>query len=207
MSLFFYDSLIAFLVSLLPGILIGVCYDGFRIIRIGDSAKRSTLGDRYAKIMPRCPQSFSWISGFITFYKKISNFIEDIAFWLIASCVEILFIYYIYRGEIRIYSVFLAIFGFFIYYHSLGKLILYFAKHIYLIFRLIVAWSLFAVTYPFIQIGKYIFKVINHIYLVTVLRWKNQAIFRKLQKWSMNKQDELLNAALNGFETERKVNL
>ena len=203
MNSFFYDSLLSFFTSLLPGILVGVCYDVFRIIRVGDSAKNSNLGDRYARFMPNKLQSITFVSKLIAFNKKISYFLEDIVFWLIASCIEILFIYYIYDGEIRIYSVLLAIFGFFIYHHSLGKFILYFAKHIYLIIRLISAWFLFAVAYPFVQAGKFLYKLANYTYCISILRWKNQSLYRKLQNWSINKQHELLDASLDGFEIKR----
>ena len=201
---FFYDSFISFFVSLLPGIFIAICYDVFRIIRIGDHANNSDLGKRYAKIMPKRAISFAFISRYITFHKRIFNFLEDIIFWLIATCIEILFIFYTYQGEIRIYSITLAVLGFLLYYHSLGALVLHFAKHIYLFMRFMREWVLFIVLYPLVKMLKLVSVFIRFIYRATVLQWKEQRYRQMLVAWSNQKQYDLLCAALNGFIIDQR---
>lgn len=201
---FFYDSFTSFFVSLFPGILVAMCYDVFRIIRIGDNTNHSALGERYARFMPKKTISLAFISRCLAFYKRIFYFVEDIIFWLIASCIEILFVFYMYEGEIRIYSIILAVLGFFLYYHSLGILVLHFAKHIYLIVRFIGAWIWFITLYPFVQMLK-IFRVfVKFIYRATVLRWKERRHYQMLLTWSNQKQYDLLCAALNGFIIDQR---
>ena len=201
---FFYDSFISFFVSLLPGIFIAMCYDVFRIIRIGDHANNSYLGKRYAKIMPKRAISFAFISRYIAFHKRIFNFLEDIIFWLIASCIEILFIFYTYQGEIRIYSITLVVLGFLLYYHSLGVIVLHFAKYIYLFIKFMREWVLFIVLYPLVKMLKLVSVFIRFIYRATVLQWKEQRYRQMLVAWSNQKQYDLLCAALNGFIIDQR---
>ena len=201
---FFYDSFLSFFVSLFPGIFVAACYDIFRIIRIGDNANSSSLSKRYSRIMPKKIISFAPISRYLTFHKRIFCFLEDIIFWLIASCIEILFIFYTYQGEIRIYSIILAVLGFLLYYHSLGTLVLHFAKHIYLFMRFMGAWILFITLYPLAQLLKLVSIFIKFIYRVTVLHWKEQRYHQTLIRWSDQKQHDLLRAALNGFITDQR---
>ena len=87
--------------SALIGILIGMIYDVFRILRAATP---------------------DIIKG--TRAETVIVFFEDILFWLIASVVFIIFIYYANKGHTRLIMIADAALGFLAYYFTLGRLVM-----------------------------------------------------------------------------------
>ena len=201
---FFYDSFLSFLVSLFPGIMIGVFYDIFRIMRIGENAVHSSLGQAYNAYMPkrRKIRTFYPIHKMVSLIKSTSVFAQDILFWIIAGCVEILFVFYIYNGEIRIYSMIVSFLGFLLYYQSVGKFVFYFAKHIYLSIKLVIGWVFYGISFPLVHLIRVMKLLVNSIYRKTIYCWILKRTYKKLYLWNIKKKEELLLSALNGFGRE-----
>lgn len=205
MKNFFYDSCLVFIESLVPGIFLGMIYDLFRIFRIGENAKYSKIGTIYNKKMPK-KLFFSKQNNHIftkklkMFSKTSAVFFQDVVFWLFVGIVETIYIFQSNDGEIRLYSVFFTLVGFLLYYHTIGIIVMYFAKHIFLIVRLIFAWTCFSFFYPILQIFGLLKKVSFSIYQTTIVRWKQKILYQKQYFWSEQKKNELLFAAKEGFE-------
>ena len=137
MIAFFYDSWTLILKFLIPGIFLGAVYDIFRLLRIARS--ESTYSARKAirnRFFPRT-KAHGKISRL-----RISDaaivFIEDIVFFLIVAVTEILAVYYINEGEIRIYCLLVSVLGFFAYQKTLGRVIVFFSKKILYFIRKII---------------------------------------------------------------------
>ncbi len=209
MKNFFYDSCVIFFQSMIPGIFIGFLYDCFRIFRIGNIAKQSRIGSLYNKKMPprSSPQTNVKISFFVKlsdFSKKSSLFFQDILFWIFVGIIEIVYIFQSNNGELRLYSLFFSILGFVVYYNTIGKIVMYFAKHIFLLVRFILVWIGFVCYYPFFQICNIFKKLIAYIFRITIVRWHTAFTYKKELLWSETKKKELLSAAAEGFEFYEK---
>ncbi len=98
-----------FVMFILNGILIGVLFDVFRILR----------------------KSFK-TSDFITY-------IEDIAFWLLAGAITLYFIFYFNSGEIRLYILIGIILGILIYILTISKYIIKFSVTVITFFKSIIS--------------------------------------------------------------------
>lgn len=127
---FFYDSYLMFIQFLIPGIFLGIIYDIFRLIRIGRNSNNVSLWkmikNRYfqnkmkeAKTMPIKKHHFDtlWV------------FAEDICFFLIVAITEILAIYHLNDGEIRIYCLLFSLIGFSFYQKTIGLFLIFFLKN------------------------------------------------------------------------------
>ena len=163
MTEFFYDSCSLIMKFLVPGVFLSMVYDVFRLIRIGrnDPCHKPivALRKKFFSYEPSSEQKQEKRS------KNTIVFIEDILFWLIAAITEILSVYYINRGEIRIYCLMISIIGFFVYQRTIGKIFLFLSTKILYLLRyafyalgcLILSPCLF-----FWKIGKRIFRSKKH---------------------------------------------
>lgn len=129
MTDFFYDSYLLILKFLLPGIFLGGVYDIFRFCRIARNDKT------YDPIEALQKRFFSHSKIFKTKHKNRSYdtvliFIEDILFFIIVAITEILTLYQMNNGEIRIYGLFFSAIGFYIYQKTIGNLLIYLSKRI-----------------------------------------------------------------------------
>ena len=162
MIAFFYDSWTLILKFLIPGIFLGAVYDIFRLLRIARS--ESTYSARKAirnRFFPRT-KAHGKISRL-----RISDaaivFIEDIVFFLIVAVTEILAVYYINEGEIRIYCLLVSVLGFFAYQKTLGRVIVFFSKKILYLIRKIVYCIVCAILIPAFFISRHIGKMFRAI--------------------------------------------
>ncbi len=131
MNDFFYDSCALILKFSIPGIFLSMVYDVFRLIRIGRN-------DRNHKVIPALRKRYFPCANERkrkNLSENILVFIEDILFWLIAAITEILAIYHINRGEIRIYCLMISVASFFIYRNTVGKLFLFLSTKILYLLR------------------------------------------------------------------------
>ena len=135
MNEFFYDSCSLILKFSIPGILLSMVYDLFRLIRIGRNDRRHSPLDAWRKRYFPCPPSDKRQRKHINISEDILVFAEDILFCLIASFTEILAIYHINRGEIRIYCLMISVCVFFIYQKTVGKAFLILSTKILYLLR------------------------------------------------------------------------
>ena len=128
---FFYDSYLMFIQFLIPGVFLGIIYDVFYLIRIGRNntiiplwqlmRKRYFSNETRENIKIKI-KKFHFDAFFI--------FIEDISFFLIVAITEILAIYHLNNGEIRIYSLLFSLIGFFCYQKTIGLFVIFLARNI-----------------------------------------------------------------------------
>lgn len=143
---FFYDSCLMFFRFLIPGIFLGIIYDVFRLIRIGRNDQTYRISKEIKKrYFPKKekPEGNKQKKR----SKKIDPdmifiFLEDICFFLIVAVTEILAIYYLNNGEIRIYCLIFSAVGFFAYQKTIGKLIIFLSRKIIYLVRKTICFAI-----------------------------------------------------------------
>lgn len=118
---FFYDSYLMFIQFLIPGIFLGIIYDIFYLLRIEKNEKEVSLWR--LTIKRYFPNKIKENSKNHIKNKSLYNFFvfaEDICFFFIVAIIEILAIYYLNDGEIRIYCLLFSLIGFFSYQKTIG---------------------------------------------------------------------------------------
>lgn len=108
-----------FLLSLVVGVVLGVFYDFFRIIRLC-----ITKG-------------------------KIAVFIQDILFWVVGAFFSYTFVFVINNGNYRIYFAFGELIGFVVYYFTFGEVVIKVSKFVVDTVRKVFAFILKIILFPF----------------------------------------------------------
>ena len=162
MNAFFYDSWTLILKFLIPGIFLGAVYDIFRLFRIARSENTYSARKEIRKrFFPKSEGEGKNPRRRITDTAIV--FMEDILFFLIVAVTEILAVYHINEGEIRIYCLLASALGFFTYQKTLGRLIIFFSKKILYLIRKIVYCIACAILVPAFFISRYIGKMFSAI--------------------------------------------
>lgn len=114
MGISIYMQTLVLLYSVLVGAIIGVVFDVFRILRLAFTVN------------------------------KVVQFIYDILFSIIATLIFILFLFYANDGTVRWFSTLGSIAGFYLYYNTLGRLIMMIAETIISIIKTVLRfiWSI-----------------------------------------------------------------
>ena len=133
MILEFYGTYSAFVNAALLGVFLGMVYDVFRILRISRMPYIVLAGKFYDII--KIPERKPWGVRFFTVSDKLLTFAEDIVFWIIASAAEILFIYQVNGGAVRIYFIMCTFAGALLYFFTAGKITMFFSVRIIFLIR------------------------------------------------------------------------
>lgn len=113
-----------FFLSILLGVLLGVLYDVFRLVRL---------------VLPK---------------KSVIIFFEDILFCMSATVCFLLLVFNAGSGQIRGFAVFGTLFGFATYYKTLGKLVFKANELILGFLKKILKWLVKTLTSPFVVAAK-----------------------------------------------------
>ena len=160
MITFFYDSCEMFFKFFVPGIFSGMIYDIFRLNRI----KRNFHSSSFTDIVKKRYFSEKTVSPVKKHnFDNILIFMEDVCFFLIAAIAEVLAIYYLNDGEIRIYCLLFSVIGFFCYQKTIGFVIIFFAKKLLCWFRKIICFFVFLILDPIVFITRKIGKIFSSI--------------------------------------------
>ena len=160
MTEFFYDSCSLILKFLIPGMFLGIIYDIFRLIRI---ARNDKTFDPVTAVRKR----FFMKSAPVNKRKKADFFnimiiwIEDIFFFLIVAITEILTLFQLNGGEIRIYCLLFSAVGFFIYQKTIGNLFIFLSKKIIYLIRKMIFILICAILIPLLGIIRVAKKLIS----------------------------------------------
>ena len=138
MTAFFYDSWITVIEFLIPGIFLGAVYDIFRLIRISRNDSTHSVGKAIQKRFFQKSDSMNDKQEKTRISEFIIVFVEDILFFTIAAITEILALFYINAGEIRIYYLMISAIGFFAYQRTFGNIVLFFSKQLLYLIRKII---------------------------------------------------------------------
>jgi len=197
MNDFFYDSYVLILKALVLGVLMGIVYDCFRVMRISRASEITVSGGFFDAIKPKKPLLKSKNGAKVAV--KAANdalvFIEDLLFFIVVGASEILFFLGENDGEIRIYCIVFTIFGFFLYIKTLGRIVIYFSAKIIFFVRCLLYWLIYIIIVPVRYILAVFFKLWRAIYAVTIGK-----IVASLRKKRYEKlKNDFLNVAFSGF--------
>ena len=151
MNEFFYDSYQLILSFLIPGIVLGVIYDIFRVLRL---ARANTKGNICFRLKKHFELDTNDSSRKSKRNLNILIFLEDFIFCIIGAFIEILLFYHLNAGVIRIYAILISIIGFFIYQHSISYLIIHVAQYVICCICHLIYYMLIIVLTPFVCIYK-----------------------------------------------------
>ncbi len=198
----FYGKYSAFLLAILLGIFFGVLYDVFRILRISRLSYIIPNGKFYEFI--KIPEK-NFLKGkkiFKSIFKLSDNLItlfEDLAFWILASICEILFIYHINGGYVRIYFIVCTFLGTAAYFFTFGKLTIYFSVRIIYLLRCLLYWLFYIIIYPIRIIFLIFKKIFEFAARVTVLPIVNAAKLKRAKNYSTKRANLILDKSKKGF--------
>ena len=144
------------------------CFSNFNVMYT-----RSMLRDKVNEALRSSPNTLQEEVGQNTVNHDISPngnfvsdmrvFMEDVCFFLIAAIAEVLAIYYLNDGEIRIYCLLFSVIGFFCYQKTIGFVIIFFAKKLLCWFRKIICFFVFLILDPIVFITRKIGKIFSSI--------------------------------------------
>lgn len=143
------DQLLVFFASILIGAVLGIIYDAIRGIRAVFGIQYKTkFGDRLKNL------KFPIIKNPLNRKKSriadgISLFITDIIYFVLATFVLVIFIYYINDGIVRWYIFAGAIVGMLAYYFSVGRLFISIIELILFFIRVMLAYFFHFLFLPF----------------------------------------------------------
>lgn len=168
MTELFYDPAALIIKAALLGVVLGVIYDVFRILRISASSKAPS-GIFFEKIKPKKPLLCSRKPKKA---KKLGEkalvFIEDVLFFMIFAAAEILFFLGLNGGEIRIYCLIFTLIGFVLYLVSIGRIVIYFSSIIIFFSKCLLYWSFYIIIIPVKFFWMLIKKVSSAFFAATV---------------------------------------
>ena len=174
-----------FVIAVLAGIAVGVVYDALRITRVllAHLTGNGTASRRMVKVV--C-------------------FAEDILFTLAATLVLILLVYYTGDGQLRALAPMGLSCGFFVWYVTVGKLVMrasdVIAVAIAKAVRLIVRYTLLAVSLPFRLLGR----VFMHIVGYRLMAWTERRDERRRVRYTEREAENLYRLAQNGFQNTQE---
>ena len=205
----FYSSYSSFIISAFLGISIGIIYDVFRIFRIARVAYLIPQGKFYNTIKPKENNIFN-SCNFKKIFRVSSSFLtlaEDVIFWILISLAQILFIYHINDGEIRIYFFIFEAIGAVLYFFTVGKLIIYFSVRIIFLIRCLLYWTFYIIIYPIRRILSLLIRFTRLIHERIIKPTLFKIKHKKELKYSEKRLAEILANAESGFLVYRsKVN-
>lgn len=205
----FYSSYSSFIMSAFLGISFGTLYDVFRIFRIARISHLTPQGSFFKAIQPPENHIFGKLKQNHLFQisANIITFAEDIIFWILISLIQILFIYHINDGEVRLYFFIFEFIGAVIYFFTAGKLIMFFSVRIIFLIRCLLYWTFYIIIYPIRRILSILISIIcfmrDKLIKPILLNLKH----KKELKYSEKRLAEILSDSKSGFFVYRsKVN-
>ena len=202
MTVEFYGRYSAFVMALLLGLFFGLLYDVFRIIRVSRMPYIVPEGRLYdmIKIPSGAPSRFRKATRkLFSVSDALATFAEDILFWITVSVCEILFVYHVNGGVVRIYFIIYSFLGAALYFFTLGKLTMYFAVRIVFLSRCTVYWTVRIIICPIRFILTVSFKCLRFIASVTLIPVINIIKKRASYKYSQKRISRILAESKKGF--------
>ena len=202
MILEFYGAYSAFINAAILGVIFGIIYDIFRILRISRIPYLAPKGKFYKII--KIPErnkldSKKRLKNFFCVSDTLLTFIEDLIFWLIVSIGEILFIYHINGGVVRIYFILFTFAGAALYFFTIGKFTVYFSVRIIFLARCLLYWSVYIIIYPVRLIGFLLLKFICFFANITVLPLVRAFKKSRIARYSKKRMLRILTQSKKGF--------
>ncbi len=200
--------------AFLIGFLLGAVYDCFRILRISlfSSERKKRQGKLFdllskiqrKKITGNKTQTPIKNHRFFSVYEYIFVFFNDVLFSMIVTAATILFIFTANMGRIRLYILSGELFGFLIYYHTVGRIIIYFSELIIALIDTLLKLLYNISVYP-ILCG---FVVVLHFFKkhlgICLQKMQNVFGYWRDLRWTRQQKRILIRFAANGFDLKNE---
>ena len=189
--------------SFVFGVILGVVNDVNRIIRVfcGVRYSQKRFGKLYELVLPVVHRPLSRNEN--KFHKNALSvliFFQDIIFFIIASIGMILLNYEFNEGRFRFFTVFAVIFGFLLYYFTIGKVVMMVSEGIAFFVKATILIVFSALFRPFVWIGRYVVDKFKKITLFSNIAIEN--IRKKL--YNKYRKKDMIKKSLIGFLKTKK---
>ena len=186
--------------SFFLGIGMGALYDVHRIVRV-------LLGVRYSKSqfseqlflqpLPILGRPLGEIrQGKIKkVFLSVLIFLQDVAWFMIAGFGVVILNYAWNDGRFRFYTVISLFVGFFLYFFTVGKLVIRLSEWIVYVLRAVVSIVFFLCSRPFVKA----FEVLKKIMKKIIQNLRKSIANRRKKVYNINKKEEYVRAADRGF--------
>ncbi len=149
-----------FLYSIILGVFLGIIYDAIRLLRVmRGTYKKSEIKTNE---IPEFIQRYIRLPKKKLVKKKKGTFfvaVGDVLFFVFSACAFSIFAYHFNDGVIRGFALFGMIFGFFVYYFTVGKLVLFLSFQIVNFVKMVFSYAFFLLIFPFFYIFEKIYTV------------------------------------------------
>jgi hypothetical protein len=196
MILEFYGAYSAFAGALLLGVLFGVIYDVFRIARVSRMPYLMPKGKLYELIkVPEKKRRGKALPKLLGASDALLTFAEDIVFWLTVSAGEILFIYHVNGGAVRVYFILCTFAGAAVYFFTAGKITMFFSVRIIFLLRCLLYWIFYIIIYPV----RLILRLFEKAARLTFIPLFKAVKKRRLVSYSKKRVSRILMQSKKGF--------
>ena len=115
-----------------------------------------------------------WRRRIFRAHRTLFIFLGDVLFGVVCGVALIILLYYANDGQFRFLAVFGMACGFFVYYHTLGRLVMLFSEAIVLAIRRLVRWTVQLVLVPLRAIARLLYRAVGQriVLLVKRIRYK-----------------------------------
>lgn len=188
--------------SFLFGFGMGVIYDIHRILRVFFGVQYSKK--RPTKFLVRPLPIVGRPLGEIRqgklkkFFLSLLIFLQDVFFFCIAALGVVILNYAYNDGQFRFYTILALFFGFFVYYFTLGKIVIYLSEWIVFILRAAFSIFFFLLLQPFVKIASFLLKIVKK----TQANLQKTIANKRKKVYNIHKEKECFLAARKGFLSE-----
>lgn len=162
MDIILIEQVKNFGIFLISGMIIGILYDIFRIIR-----KSFKISD-------------------------IHTYIEDVFFGILLGIFLIYLLFINYQGKIRLYMIFSLLIGIIVYEKVISKFFIKINVKILQTFKLVIKKTIQILLFPLHYTLKIFIKILNKPYMLMIInlkKWKNAIDYQKYQKKLHKRKD------------------
>ncbi len=189
--------------SFVWGLILGILNDVNRIIRVfcGVAYSKMHFGKLYEINLPIVHRPLGKSEG------KIHNkalslliFFQDIIFFIVTGVGITILNYEFNEGRFRFYTVLAVIFGFVLYYFTLGKIVMMVSEGIVFFIKAAILVIFSAILHPFVILGHFFAKKLKKIALFLNITIAN--IRKKL--YNINRKKRMIDMSSKGFLKMKK---
>ena len=188
-----------FVWAVLLGFALGGVYDVLRITRIlcgvhyAGRPLQSASGAVDASLAPSSPPTFRRRLSRIL--RTLLIFAEDLLFGVVCGISLIILLYYTNDGQFRALSVCGMACGFFVYYHTLGRLVMLFSEVIVYALRRLVLWIVHLTLLPFRWLTRLLCRTVGR----RITRLAKRIRHKHNVRYTNKTVDECVQLASRGF--------
>lgn len=200
MNRFFYDQIWQIASFGALGLITGLLFDCFRLMRLALSETSAVPENGfYRKI---APPGFFEKKEKARRGKRLENLligIEDVLFFLFSSLLFSFQTYWVNDGEIRIWGILLVFAGFFLWRLTAGRVVLFFSSQILFFTKILIYWSFYIIMKPIRIVCSFAKRVISITYRKTVAAIRAKRLLSRRKRFTARECRRILSEAGNGF--------